>query len=96
MQPEHIEAQCRAIAADHLGRAPEQITREARFQPRKGESYEAEDQGHLGCDSLDVIELAMAYEDEFSVELPDDEIEGLVTFGDAVDLIGAKLARKAA
>ena len=41
----------------------------------------------LGADSLDVVELAMAVEDEFGVEIPDEEIEGLKTVGNVVDFI---------
>ena len=41
----------------------------------------------LGADSLDVVELAMAVEDEFGVEIPDEEIEGLKTVGSVVEFI---------
>jgi acyl carrier protein len=50
------------------------------------------DKPHLGADSLDIVELCMAAEDEFGLELPDDEIEKLngATFGELVDFIHAK------
>ena len=41
----------------------------------------------LGLDSLDVVELLMAIEEEFGVEIPDEKIEGLKTVGDVVDYI---------
>ncbi|MBR7071417.1 MAG: acyl carrier protein [Clostridia bacterium] len=41
----------------------------------------------LGADSLDVVELLMAAEDEFEVEIPDESIEGMKTIGDVVNYI---------
>lgn len=41
----------------------------------------------LGADSLDVVELVMAFEEEFDVEIPDDAAENIQTFGDAVKFI---------
>ena len=41
----------------------------------------------LGADSLDVVELLMAIEDEFEVEIPDEDIEGLKTIGDVAEYI---------
>ena len=46
----------------------------------------------LGADSLDVVELLMAIEDEFDVEIPDDEIEKLKTIGDVVEYIQNNMA----
>jgi len=43
----------------------------------------------LGADSLDVVELVMALEDEFKIEIPDDQAEKIVTVGDAVKFIEA-------
>ena len=43
----------------------------------------------LGADSLDIVELIMAFEEEFNVEIPDDEEEKISTVGDAVDYIKA-------
>lgn len=54
------------------------ITREARFK---------ED---LEADSLDLVEFVMALEEEFSVEVPEKELEGITTVGQAFDLIAAK------
>ena len=55
----------------------------------KSESSFTED---LGADSLDVVELVMAFEDEFGTEIPDDEVGSIKTVGDAVDYISAKLS----
>ena len=41
----------------------------------------------LGADSLDTVELVMAFEEEFGIEIPDDVAEKIQTFGDAVNLI---------
>lgn len=41
----------------------------------------------LGADSLDTVELVMAFEEEFDIEIPDDEVEKIVTVGDAVKMI---------
>lgn len=54
------------------------VTRDARFK---------ED---LEADSLDLVELIMALEEEFSVEVPEKELEGITTVGQAFDLIAAK------
>lgn len=44
----------------------------------------------LGCDSLDLVELAMAIEDEFRIEIPDEDAAKLVTVGDIVVLVESK------
>ncbi len=54
---------------------PEQITPEASFLD------------DLGADSLDTVELVMAFEEEFGIEIPDDAAETIQTFGDAVKFI---------
>ena len=41
----------------------------------------------LGADSLDTVELVMAFEEEFGIEIPDENAEGIQTFGDAVSFI---------
>jgi len=45
----------------------------------------------LGADSLDVVELLMSIEDEFEVEIPDDEIENIKTIGDLVEYIQSNM-----
>lgn len=66
------------VVAEQLQVDPEQITTEASF---------IED---LGADSLDVVELVMALEEEFDVEIPDEDAEKLGTVGAAVDYIDQK------
>ncbi len=53
---------------------------------------EAELLRDLDLDSLDTMELTLGLEERFGVEIPDQELEGLVTVGDAVDLIERKLS----
>ena len=48
-------------------------------------------QEDLGADSLDVVELVMAFEDEFGIDIPDEEVGEIKTVGDAVNYIGKKL-----
>lgn len=48
-------------------------------------------QDDLGADSLDVVELVMAFEDEFGIEIPDEEVGEIKTVGDAVNYISKKL-----
>jgi acyl carrier protein len=67
----------KARVAHQLGVEEEKITPESSF---------VED---LGADSLDVVELVMALEDEFKIEIPDDQAEKIVTVGDAVAFIEA-------
>ena len=67
----------KTIIADQLGVAEDDITPSSKF---------IED---LGADSLDVVELIMAMEDEFDLEIPDDEAENISTVGDVVDYIKA-------
>lgn len=68
----------RNIIVDQLNVNPEAVTPEARFQ---------ED---LGADSLDVVELVMKIEDEFKIEIPDEDAEKIRTVGDAVKYIEEK------
>lgn len=48
----------------------------------------------LGADSLDTVELVMAFEEEFDIEIPDDDAEKLNTVGDAMAYLDTKLAEK--
>ncbi len=70
-----IEARVRSIIADQLGITEEEIKPESKF---------IED---LGADSLDIVELVMAMEEEFEVEIPDEEAENIKTVSDAVNYI---------
>ncbi len=58
---------------------PDKVTREARF---------ADD---LDADSLDLVELVMALEEEFDITVDEDELEGIETVGQAFDLVSSKL-----
>lgn len=77
---ETTEQRARRIVVEHLGVEPRHVTAEAGFM---------ED---LGADSLDVIELVMAFEEAFGIEINDDEAEAVKTFGDALALVERKLA----
>jgi len=60
------------IVVRELSVAESQVTEKATFQ------------GDLNADSLDVVELVMAFEDEFDVEIPDEDAEKITTVGEAV------------
>lgn len=45
----------------------------------------------LGADSLDIVQLIMAFEEEFEMEIPDEDAESIATVGDVVDYISAKI-----
>ncbi len=49
----------------------------------------------LGADSLEVVEIVMALEEAFNIEIPDDEVDQIKTVGDAVNFIESKLKEKA-
>ena len=70
-----IEQKVKDIIINELGVEPEKVTPEASF---------VED---LGADSLDTVELVMAFEEEFGMEIPDEEAEKLQTVRDAVNYI---------
>jgi acyl carrier protein len=72
MSEKSIEDKVRDIIVDQLGVNAEQVVPDAKF---------IED---LGADSLDTVELVMAFEEEFSIEVPDEEAEKLQTVGDVV------------
>ena len=70
-----IEEKVKDIIVEQLGVNPEQVTPQASF---------IED---LGADSLDIVELVMAFEEEFGVEVPDEDAEKLQTVGDVINYI---------
>ena len=75
MTATNIEAKVKSIIADQLGVGEDEIKPESSF---------IED---LGADSLDIVELVMAMEEEFEVEIPDEEAENIKTVGDAINYI---------
>lgn len=70
-----IEERVKKIVAEQLGVKEEEITHEASFVD------------DLGADSLDTVELAMALEEEFETEIPDEDAEKIVTIQNAIDYI---------
>ena len=78
MSEKSIQEKVTDIIVEQLGVNPEQVTLTASF---------IED---LGADSLDTVELVMAFEEEFSVEVPDEDAEKLQTVKDVVDYIESK------
>ena len=68
------------VGAEVLSVDPGQVTETARFK---------ED---LDADSLDLVELVMGLEERFDIEVPEEDLEGVTTVGQAVDLVLAKIA----
>jgi acyl carrier protein len=77
---EDILNRVKKVTVEELGVKEEEVVSTASF---------TED---LGADSLDVVELVMAFEDEFSIDIPDDEVGEIKTVGDAVTYISKKSA----
>ena len=77
---ENTEAKVKEIIVNELGVEAEKVTPQASF---------VED---LGADSLDTVELVMAFEEEFGMEIPDEDAEQLQTVGDAIKYIEEQTA----
>ena len=77
-----VEQKVTDIIVEQLGVNPEQVTPKASF---------IED---LGADSLDIVELVMAFEEEFGVEVPDEDAEKLQTVGDVIKYIEDKSSKQ--
>ncbi len=73
-----IESRVRDIIVNELGVEPSKVTAEASF---------VED---LGADSLDTVELVMAFEEEFGIEIPDEDAEKMETVGEAMKYLEEK------
>jgi acyl carrier protein len=78
MMAESTEARVKEIIINELGVEPEKVSNDASF---------VED---LGADSLDTVELVMAFEEEFGIEIPDEDAENLQTVGDAIRYLQEK------
>jgi acyl carrier protein len=78
--PMELEERVKKIIVDQLGVKPEEVKPEASF---------IED---LGADSLDTVELVMAFEEEFGLEIPDEEAEKITKVTDAVEYVKAHSA----
>jgi acyl carrier protein len=70
-----VAERVKKIVVEHLGVDEDKVTENASFID------------DLGADSLDTVELVMAFEEEFGVEIPDDAAEKILTVGDAVNFI---------
>ena len=70
-----IQERVKEIIVEQLGVAPEEVTTEASFI------------NDLGADSLDTVELVMALEEEFDMEIPDEEAEKLQNVGQSIEYI---------
>jgi acyl carrier protein len=75
MSDNNLEARVKSIIADQLGVAEDEIRLDSKFID------------DLGADSLDIVELVMAMEEEFQMEIPDEEAENIRTVQDALNYI---------
>jgi len=73
-----VETQVKQIVIDHLGIDDSKVTSESKFID------------DLGADSLDTVELVMAFEEKFGIEIPDDAAETIQTVQNAIDYIQSK------
>ncbi|RKY90009.1 acyl carrier protein [candidate division KSB1 bacterium] len=76
------EERVKEIIVEQLGVDPGEVTNEASFID------------DLGADSLDTVELVMAFEEEFGIEIPDEDAEKLVTVGAAIDYLKKKIGKE--
>jgi len=81
MERDELLAKIKTIVADKLSISEEQVTEEASFID------------DLGADSLDTVELVMALEDEFDLDIPDEDAEKLSTVGKAMDYVMANMEK---
>ena len=84
METSAIQSKVVNIVAEQLGVEEREVKVESSF---------VED---LGADSLDIVELVMTMEEQFGLEIPDDQAEGIKTVSDAINYINAHLAKPAA
>jgi acyl carrier protein len=79
MERQELEEKVRKVLAENLGRDFEEVTMEARLE---------ED---LDADSLDLVEAVLALEEELGVKIPEEEMDGVKTVREAVELVSAKI-----
>jgi len=79
MQRQEVEERVRKVLAEQLARDLDEVTPEASFED------------DLDADSLDLVEAVLALEEEFGIEIPEEEMEGVKTVKEAVDLAASKL-----
>jgi len=77
-----VEERVVEIVCENLGVNKDQVKRETRF---------IED---IGADSLDIVELVMELEEEFEINIPDDQAEKIKTVGEAIDYIEGEIKKK--
>ncbi|MEI7750815.1 MAG: acyl carrier protein [Candidatus Omnitrophota bacterium] len=77
-----VQEKITEIIVEQLGVKPEEVVPEASFVD------------DLGADSLDTVELVMAFEEEFGAEIPDEDAEKLQTVGDAIKYVSEKTSQK--
>ena len=82
MSDKSIEEKVKDIIVEQLGVNPEQVTPQASF---------IED---LGADSLDTVELVMAFEEEFGIEIPDEDAEKITRVKEAIEYIESHSKKK--
>ena len=82
LRADHLEERVFRLVCDRLGVNKEQVTRQTAF---------VED---IGADSLDIVELVMGLEEEFGVNIPDDQAEKIKTVGEAIDYIEREKAKQ--
>ncbi len=74
-----VAERVKELVVEQLGVDAEEVTNEASFVD------------DLGADSLDIVELVMAFEEEFDLEIPDEDAEKIRTVGDAIEYIKGKV-----
>ena len=80
MSDDNIQQKVADLIVDQLGVDADSVAPEAHFID------------DLGADSLDTVELVMAFEEEFNLEIPDEDAEKLQTVGDAIDYLNKRLS----
>ncbi len=79
MTDDSVETRVREIIAEQLGIGDDEVLPDAQFS------------SDLGADGLDMIELVMALEEEFDVDISDEDVENLTTLKSVVDFLGVKI-----